>query len=101
LPTHTRPPRFPTRRSPEPALTYRDEMRGEKGSDRIPMTFFNMHSPGLTILPTHRVLANLEGFDSNSFFNRAAEIFDATESPGRGDRKSTRRNSSHQIIAYA
>src|ERR1700733_8423748 len=31
----------------ETALAYRDEMRGEKGSDRIPMTFFNMNSPGL------------------------------------------------------
>jgi uncharacterized protein (DUF1015 family) len=66
----------------ETALAYRDEMRGEKGSGRIPMTFFNMHSPGLTILPTHRVLANLPGFDSRTFFGRAAEFFDFS----KGDR---------------
>jgi uncharacterized protein (DUF1015 family) len=57
-------------------------MRGEKGSDRIPMTFFNMNSPGLTILPTHRVLANVPGFDSMTLFNRAAEFFDSSS----GDR---------------
>jgi uncharacterized protein (DUF1015 family) len=66
----------------ETALAYRDEMRGEKGSGRIPMTFFNMHSPGLTVLPTHRVLANLPGFDPKTFFGRAAEFFDFS----KGDR---------------
>ena len=67
----------------ETALAYRDEMRGAKGSERIPMTFFNMHGPGLSILPTHRVLANVPGFDSKSLFNRAAEFFDAAESSNR------------------
>ncbi len=63
----------------ETALAYRDEMRGEKGSDRMPMTFFNMNSSGLTILPTHRLVANIPGFNSKTFFNRAAEFFDMTE----------------------
>src|SRR6185503_9435024 len=63
----------------ETALAYRDEMRGEKGSDRIPMTFFNMHSPGLTILPTHRVLANVPGFEPKKLFERAAEFFDVSQ----------------------
>jgi uncharacterized protein (DUF1015 family) len=62
----------------ETALAYRDEMRGENGSDRIPMTFFNMNSPGLTILPTHRVLSNVPGFDAKTFFNRAGEFFDSS-----------------------
>jgi uncharacterized protein (DUF1015 family) len=66
----------------ETALAYRDEMRGENGSDRIPMTFFNIHSPGLTILATHRVLSNLPGFDSKTLFMHAAEYFD--DSPGAG-----------------
>jgi uncharacterized protein (DUF1015 family) len=60
----------------ETALAYRDEMRGEHGSDRMPMTFFNMHSPGLTVLPTHRVLSKLPSFDSAAFLSRAAEFFD-------------------------
>jgi uncharacterized protein (DUF1015 family) len=66
----------------ETALAYRDEMRGEKGSDRIPMTFFNMNSPGLTVLPTHRVLANVTGFDSRVLLERAAQFFDASAGDG-------------------
>lgn len=62
----------------ETALAYREEMHGEKGSDRIPMTFFNMNSPGLAILPAHRVLANLPGFDSKTLFNRASQFFDSS-----------------------
>jgi uncharacterized protein (DUF1015 family) len=66
----------------ETALAYRDEMRGEKGSDRIPMTYFNMDSPGLTVLPTHRVLANVSGFDPRVLFERAAEFFDTSVETG-------------------
>ena len=64
----------------ETALGFREEMRGERGSDRIPMTFFNINAPGLTILPTHRVLANLPNFDSKSMFAKAAECFDVVNS---------------------
>src|SRR6185369_9878068 len=66
----------------ETALAYRDEMRGEKGSDRIPMTFFNMSSPGLTVLPTHRVLANVAGFDSRVLLESAAQFFDSSAGDG-------------------
>jgi uncharacterized protein (DUF1015 family) len=68
----------------ETAIAYRDEMQSKSGSDRIPMTFFNMDSPGLTILPTHRALANLSGFDSGTFFRRAAAFFDMS-----GDERGT------------
>jgi uncharacterized protein (DUF1015 family) len=63
----------------ETALVYQEEKNGQKGSDRIPMTFFNMYSPGLTILPTHRVLSNLPGFDPATLFERAAEFFDLSK----------------------
>lgn len=62
----------------ETALAYRDEMQGRNGSDRMPMTFFNMNSPGLTILPTHRVLAKLPNFDSKALLERAAQFFDVS-----------------------
>jgi uncharacterized protein (DUF1015 family) len=68
----------------ETALAYRDEMRAQKGSDRLPMTFFNMSSPGLTILPTHRVLSNMTEFDPNILLQRASEFFDVTSSPADG-----------------
>jgi uncharacterized protein (DUF1015 family) len=66
----------------ETALAYRDEMGSTKGSDRMPMTFFNMESPGLTVLPTHRVLLKLPGFDPKTFFSRASEYFDASTGEG-------------------
>src|SRR5262245_31272518 len=66
----------------ETALAFRDELHREHGSDRIPMTFFNMSSPGLTVLPTHRLLSNVPEFDSRTFFNRAAEYFDSSSGGG-------------------
>src|SRR5206468_4494523 len=68
----------------ETALAYRDEMRAQKGSDRLPMSFFNMSSPGLTILPTHRVLSNVTGLDPNILLHRASELFNVTASPEHG-----------------
>jgi uncharacterized protein (DUF1015 family) len=66
----------------ETALAYRDEKRAEGNSvpdaphEWLPMTFFNMRSPALTVLPTHRVIARLKDFSSAAFFERAAEYFD-------------------------
>jgi len=41
-----------------------------------------MDSPGLTVLPTHRVLANVAGFDPRVLFESAAEFFDTSAAPG-------------------
>jgi uncharacterized protein (DUF1015 family) len=65
----------------ETALAYRDETKSESAGF-MPMTFFNLHSPALTILPTHRVLSNLPGFDVEALLNRAAEYFDIA---GKGE----------------
>jgi uncharacterized protein (DUF1015 family) len=53
----------------ETALNYRNERRAEAGHshpdapyERAMMTFVNTRSEGLTILPTHRVAANLQDF---------------------------------------
>ena len=40
------------------------------------MTFVNMEAPGITILPTHRVVHGLENFSAADFTSRAAEFFD-------------------------
>jgi uncharacterized protein (DUF1015 family) len=40
------------------------------------MTFVNMDAPGITILPTHRVVFNLPGFNAPGFTTRAAELFE-------------------------
>ena len=40
------------------------------------MTFVNMDAPGLTILPTHRVVHGLQNFDAAEFLQRAGKYFD-------------------------
>jgi uncharacterized protein (DUF1015 family) len=41
------------------------------------MTFVNMDAPGITILPTHRVVFGLGGFDAREFVEKAAPFFGA------------------------
>lgn len=43
------------------------------------MTFVNMDAPGITILPTHRVVHGIEGFSSPDFITRASAYFDIKE----------------------
>ncbi len=40
------------------------------------MTFVNMEAPGITILPTHRVVHGLTNFSSPDFITRASAYFD-------------------------
>jgi len=42
------------------------------------MTFVNMDAPGITILPTHRVVFGLEGFKTEEFLAKAGEFFSVT-----------------------
>jgi len=43
------------------------------------MTFVNMEAPGITILPTHRVIQGLENFSSPDFITKASEYFTVSE----------------------
>jgi uncharacterized protein (DUF1015 family) len=72
----------------ETALTYRNEQRAaasvtkETGSasyDFVMMTFVNMNSPALRILPTHRVVHGLSSFSENNFRSSARAFFDVDE----------------------
>jgi len=69
----------------ETALNFRKEA-AEKGSEclkqnaqRVMMTFVNMDSPGLAILPTHRVVFGLPSFDVAQFAKKAGELYDVKE----------------------
>jgi uncharacterized protein (DUF1015 family) len=42
----------------------------------VMMTFVNMDSPGITILPTHRVVFGLKHFSSPDFLEQARQFFD-------------------------
>ena len=46
------------------------------------MTFVNMDAPGITILPTHRVVSGIDGFSIRSFAERAKQYFNVQELPG-------------------
>ncbi len=57
------------------------------------MTFVNMDAPGITILPTHRVVHGISGFDSENFLTRAAEFFTVTPlAPGSPDALAAAKN---------
>jgi uncharacterized protein (DUF1015 family) len=66
----------------ETALNYRNEMRERFGKradapyERVMMTLVNMDSPGLVILPTHRVVFGLDGFDVNAMNGKLHKYFE-------------------------
>jgi uncharacterized protein (DUF1015 family) len=67
----------------ETALAYRDERRGESSSsapdasyEYVMMTLVPMESPGLVILPTHRIVHGLSTFDRENMLEHAARFFD-------------------------
>lgn len=57
----------------ETALAYRNENPGDAAAEYVMMTFVNMHSRGLKILATHRVLRNLPHFNAEQFFEKAVK----------------------------
>jgi uncharacterized protein (DUF1015 family) len=69
----------------ETALNYRNERRASAPVnqpapwDYVMMTFINMASPGLLILPTHRVIAGLSSFDVPGFCAAAEKYFAAEQ----------------------
>lgn len=62
----------------ETAIAFRNENPNLPGADRVMMTFINMHSPGLKILATHRLVSNA---DTSNFLANAAADFHVQEIP--------------------
>lgn len=63
----------------ETALAYRDLRRAQGGDPRaeyVMMTFIRLETDGLTILPTHRVLHSLPGFEWSRLLREARPYFD-------------------------
>jgi uncharacterized protein (DUF1015 family) len=72
----------------ETSLNYRNERRAALGSttkddgapyEFVMMTFVNMDSPGLLILPTHRVVHGLTNFSADQFRVSASKFFSVEE----------------------
>jgi uncharacterized protein (DUF1015 family) len=75
----------------ETALAYRNEQRAmhsetspDADYEKVMMTLVNSHSNGLTILPTHRVVAGLQEFDFAALLKKLSEFFDVREIPLEG-----------------
>ena len=75
----------------ETALAYRDECRSRAGHadrnapyEKVMMTLFNTTGKGLTILPTHRVVANVAGLSFKGFRAALADAFDWRSYPFAG-----------------
>ncbi len=75
----------------ETALAYRDERRAQAGRvdpnapyEKVMMTLFNAAGKGLTILPTHRVVASVPNFSFAGFRAALADAFDVTSLPFNG-----------------
>lgn len=67
----------------ETALAYRDHCRaqgkGDGPAEYVMVTFIRKESEGLTILPTHRLVHNLAGFDWTAFAAAAERFFESEE----------------------
>ena len=68
----------------ETALAYQKERAQDRGTGIAPfdfamMTFVNMDSPGLVILPTHRVVHGIASFDMSLFKDGGCEFFGIEE----------------------
>jgi uncharacterized protein (DUF1015 family) len=70
----------------ETALAFRNENPGLPGADRVMMTFVNMHSPGLKILATHRLVSGLDAQGLADRFLQAAAAGFQVEEIGSLDR---------------
>ena len=68
----------------ETALAFRNDHPELDDAKWVMMTFVNMHSPGLRILATHRVLKGLQGFEIEDFVKKAGANFEVTkfDTPG-------------------
>jgi uncharacterized protein (DUF1015 family) len=68
----------------ETALAFRNECRARNPQDDhaeyVMATFVRMQTPGLTILPTHRVIHSLASFSWDSLSTSARQAFEWTES---------------------
>lgn len=65
----TAPPKMTPDGLPQPAFPEQAMM----------MTFVNMDAPGITILPTHRVVSGIEGFSLRKFEESAKQYFEVKE----------------------
>src|SRR6266851_513342 len=91
----------------ETALAYRDECRARAGRvdanapyEKVMMTLFNTAGKGLTMLPTHRIVANVPNFSVAGFRAALANAFDVQSYTfnGSAERPQTYEKFRHDLI---
>ncbi len=66
-------------RQSSPGTVVIEQEAGNAPFDWVMMTFVNMNSPGLVVLPTHRVVHSLGSFSTDAFVSRARKYFNVEE----------------------
>ncbi len=70
----------------ETALNYRNYCRengmSDEGRDYVMMMLVDMEHPGLLVLPTHRIVRDLESFEPETLLTKCADYFDITDHSG-------------------
>ena len=80
----------------ETALAFRDEAQTD-ASQFVMATLVDMSDPGLVVLPTHRTVAHLIGFDRQQFANKLAEQFEIIKQPSLPTMLAKLKSSPHLI----
>jgi len=75
----------------ETAVAYGKEMKqqGGRNFDYILINLVNLYDPGLVILPTHRLIRNVSGFDLGRFLGQLKEDFELKPIPPADSRETT------------
>lgn len=68
----------------ETALAFRNDHPELQEAKHVMMTLVNLHSPGLRILATHRVISGLAGYDPETFLKKAATRFKLSKFDSEG-----------------
>ncbi len=82
----------------ETALAFRNQNPGLKDAEKVMMTFVNMHSAGLRILATHRIVFGLREFDTALFLNRVREFFSVTKLGSLVDLRKAWNQGHHDLV---
>lgn len=76
----------------ETALNFRNKMREENPNytqddlfNYVMMVLVDMDDPGLLVLPTHRMVKNLESFDEAKIIDAVSEMFEVSEKKAKDD----------------
>ena len=85
-------------------MRQRSGSNGNAPYERLMMTFVNMDSPGLVVLPTHRVVFGLDAFDVAAMNTKLEKYFDVEKPRARNRREvgagSTARGGQEPFCAY-